>query len=56
MTWNIGSGLALYWACGNVISVIQQLVMNRTGLGKEMRAIAAKRAAKRLGKPAPGRR
>ncbi|HEY0760299.1 MAG TPA: membrane protein insertase YidC [Acidisarcina sp.] len=56
MTWNIGSGLALYWACGNIISVIQQLVMNRTGIGKEMRAIAAKRAAKRLGRPAPGRR
>ncbi|HEY0797491.1 MAG TPA: membrane protein insertase YidC, partial [Acidisarcina sp.] len=56
LTFSIGSGVALYWAVGNVISVIQQLVMNRTGAGKEMRAIAAKRAAKRLGKPAPGRR
>ena len=56
MTWNIGSGLALYWACGNVISVIQQLVMNRTGIGKEMRAIAAKRAAKKIGKTIPARR
>ncbi len=48
MMWNYGSGLSLYWACGNFISVMQQLVMNRTGLGKEMREIAAKRAAKRL--------
>jgi YidC/Oxa1 family membrane protein insertase len=48
MMWNYGSGLSLYWACGNFISVLQQVVMNRTGLGKEMREIAAKRAAKRL--------
>jgi YidC/Oxa1 family membrane protein insertase len=47
MTWNLSSGLALYWAFGNVINVIQQAVMNRTGMGKQMREIAAKRAAKK---------
>ena len=47
MTWNLSSGLALYWAFGNVINVIQQAVMNRTGMGKQMRDIAAKRAAKK---------
>ena len=56
MTWSVASGLALYWACGNIVNIVQQTVMNRTSLGKEMHAIAAKRAAKRLGKPAPGRR
>jgi len=49
MTWNLSSGLALYWAFGNVINVIQQAVMNRTGMGKQMRDIAAKRAAKKGG-------
>ncbi|HXP07907.1 MAG TPA: membrane protein insertase YidC [Acidobacteriaceae bacterium] len=49
MTWNLSSGLALYWAFGNVINVIQQAIMNRTGIGKQMRDIAAKRAAKRSG-------
>jgi YidC/Oxa1 family membrane protein insertase len=49
MTWNLSSGLALYWAFGNVINVIQQAVMNRTGIGKQMRDIAAKRAAKKGG-------
>ena len=49
MTWNLSSGLALYWAFGNVINVIQQAVMNRTGVGKQMREVAAKRAAKRAG-------
>jgi YidC/Oxa1 family membrane protein insertase len=56
MTWSVASGLALYWACGNIVNIVQQTVMNRTSLGKEMHDIAAKRAAKRLGKPAPGRR
>jgi YidC/Oxa1 family membrane protein insertase len=49
MTWNIGSGLALYWACSNVLGIVQQSVMNRTSLGREMRAISAKRAAKKNG-------
>ena len=56
MTWSVASGLALYWACGNIVNIVQQMVMNRTRLGREMQEIAAKRAAKRLGKPAPGRR
>lgn len=50
MTWSVASGLALYWACGNIIGIIQQVVMNRTGMGREMREIAARRAAKRAGK------
>ncbi len=54
--WNVGSGLALYWAAGNIINTVQQLVMNRTGMGKQMREIALKRAAKKMGKPAISRR
>ncbi|HEV2273851.1 MAG TPA: membrane protein insertase YidC [Acidobacteriaceae bacterium] len=49
MTWNLGSGLTLYWAFSNVINVIQQAIMNRTGMGRQMREIAAKRAAKKGG-------
>ncbi len=56
MTWSVASGLALYWACGNIVNIVQQTIMNRTRLGREMHEIAAKRAAKRLGKPAPARR
>ena len=50
-TWNYGSGLALYWAVGNLIGITQQLIMNRTSLGKEMREIAAKRARRKAGTP-----
>jgi YidC/Oxa1 family membrane protein insertase len=45
-SWSLASGLSLYWVIGNVIAVAQQSIMNRTGLGKEMRAEAAKRARK----------
>jgi YidC/Oxa1 family membrane protein insertase len=48
-TWNYGSGLALYWAIGNLISILQQSVMNRTSIGREMREIAAKRARRKAG-------
>jgi YidC/Oxa1 family membrane protein insertase len=41
--------LALYWAIGNLISILQQTVMNRTSIGKEMREIAAKRARRKAG-------
>jgi YidC/Oxa1 family membrane protein insertase len=51
---NIGSGVALYWAASNLITTGMQVIMNRTGLGKQMREIAAKRAAKKL--PRSGRR
>jgi YidC/Oxa1 family membrane protein insertase len=48
-TWTYGSGLALYWAIGNFISIAQQAVMNRTSIGREMREIAAKRARRKAG-------
>jgi YidC/Oxa1 family membrane protein insertase len=52
-TWNYASGLALYWNVGNLINIATQLVMNRTSLGKEMRTIAAQRAARLKGPAKP---
>jgi YidC/Oxa1 family membrane protein insertase len=43
------SGLALYWGTSNVINLALQLGINQTHIGKEMHAIAAKRAVKRSG-------
>ncbi len=51
---NIGSGVALYWAASNLLTTGMQIIMNRTGMGKQMKEIAAKRAAKKL--PRAGRR
>ncbi len=53
MTWNYASGLALYWSVGNLFAIAQQMVMNRTSLGREMREIAAKRARRKAGTSAP---
>jgi YidC/Oxa1 family membrane protein insertase len=37
----------LYWAAGQIIGIVQQSVMNRTSLGREMREMMAKRARKK---------
>jgi YidC/Oxa1 family membrane protein insertase len=47
ITWNYASGLALYWSVGNLIGIAQQSVMNQTSLGREMRAMAAKRGRRK---------
>ena len=54
--WQYASGLALYWACSNLVSSGMQIGINQTKLGEELRAIQAKRAAKKQGKPALVRR
>jgi YidC/Oxa1 family membrane protein insertase len=42
--WRYASGLALYWATGNVMNLVIQLAVNRTRMGREMHAVAAGRA------------
>ena len=63
-TWSYASGLALYWNVGNIIMMVQQLVMNRTSLGREMRQLQLDRAKRKalngkssgIGKVIQGRR
>ena len=43
------SGLALYWGTSNLINLALQLGINQSHIGKEMHAIAAKKAAKKAG-------
>jgi YidC/Oxa1 family membrane protein insertase len=45
--FNLAAGLNLYYAESNLISIAQQLIMNRTSLGREMRELALKRARKK---------
>ena len=49
-SFNLPSGLSVYWIIGNVIAIAQQYIMNRTGLGREMREEMEKRARKKAGK------
>jgi len=45
--FRLPAGLNLYYAESNLISIIQQAVMNRTTLGREMRELMEKRARKK---------
>jgi YidC/Oxa1 family membrane protein insertase len=47
MLWHYASGLALYWGTGNIINLAIQIGINQSSIGKEMHAIAARRAAKK---------
>jgi YidC/Oxa1 family membrane protein insertase len=54
--WNFASGLALYWATGNLLNLGLQLAINQSKMGQELKALAAKRAAKTANKTIQGRR
>jgi YidC/Oxa1 family membrane protein insertase len=45
-TWTVASGLGLYIITGTVVQIVQQAIMNQTPMGREMRAMAEKRALK----------
>ena len=45
-TWSVASGLGLYIVTGTVVQIVQQTIMNQTPMGREMRAMAEKRALK----------
>jgi YidC/Oxa1 family membrane protein insertase len=47
ISYRLAAGLCLYWCEGSLIAIVQQAIMNRTSLGREMREIALKRARKR---------
>ncbi len=39
--WKYAAGLALYFVCSNMFGVLQQMVMNQTAIGKELRRLKA---------------
>jgi len=47
VSWKLAAGLCLYWSIGKLIGFVQQAVMNRTPLGREMREMMEKRAKKK---------
>jgi YidC/Oxa1 family membrane protein insertase len=49
-SYSLPAGLSVYWTVGNFIAIGQQYIMNRTGLGREMREEMEKRARKKAGK------
>jgi len=49
-SFNLPSGLSVYWIVGNIILMIQQYLINKSHLGQELRAEMEKRARKKAGK------
>jgi YidC/Oxa1 family membrane protein insertase len=47
ISWSLSSGLCLYWVLGNVIGIVQQMIVNRTKFGREMREHMEKQARRR---------
>jgi YidC/Oxa1 family membrane protein insertase len=47
ISFTLPAGLGLYWATGQVIGIVQQAALNRSSLGREMRAMMEKRARKK---------
>ena len=47
ISFNLASGLCLYWAMGQLIGIGQQFALNRSSLGREMREMMEKRARKK---------
>ncbi len=50
ISYSLPSGLSVYWVVGNIIAIIQQYIMNRSSLGRALRAEAEKRARKKASK------
>ena len=48
---HFSSGSAPDWGTGNLINLGIQLPINKSKMGQEMQAIAAKRQAKKIGGP-----
>ena len=47
ISFNLAAGLCLYWAVGQLIGIVQQMALNRSSLGRQMRETMEKRARKK---------
>lgn len=47
ISWNLPAGLGVYWAISNVIGYVQQVVMNRTQFGQQVRKSVERRGQRK---------
>jgi YidC/Oxa1 family membrane protein insertase len=50
ISWSLSAGLGIYWALSNLIAIVQQVWVNNTAFGREMREHMEKQARKKAGK------
>lgn len=47
ISWNLAAGLGIYWAISNMLMWVQQIIINRTEFGKQVRKTVQKRAMRK---------
>ncbi|PYP90664.1 MAG: hypothetical protein DMG65_10725 [Candidatus Angelobacter sp. Gp1-AA117] len=47
ISWNLSSGLGIYWAISNILGWIQQVGINQTSFGKQVRKSVERRATRK---------
>jgi YidC/Oxa1 family membrane protein insertase len=47
ISWNLAAGLGVYWAISNLLGWVQQIVINRTEFGQQVRKTVEKRAIRK---------
>jgi len=47
MSWFFAAGMCLYWAVSNLLGWVQQVAINRSELGREVRKNLERRAARK---------
>jgi membrane protein insertase Oxa1/YidC/SpoIIIJ len=46
-SWGVASGLSIYWALSTVLGYIQQMVINRSELGQQVKKTIERRATRK---------
>jgi len=47
ISWGVAAGLCVYWAISNVLGYVQQIAINRSELGKQVRKTVERRAKRK---------
>ena len=47
ISWNLSSGLGIYWAISNILGWVQQLGINQTEFGRQVRKSMERRATRK---------
>jgi membrane protein insertase Oxa1/YidC/SpoIIIJ len=47
MSWFFAAGLCVYWAISNILMYVQQIFINRSELGRQVRKSVERRATRK---------
>jgi YidC/Oxa1 family membrane protein insertase len=47
ISWSVAAGLCVYWAISNILGYVQQIIINRSELGRQVRKSAERRTTRK---------